>query len=139
MGKVKITNVKPLANKVITTMDKYDIDIKNGDLIDIKKVKGTVKEYQTVIAVGPMCHNIQPGDTVLINPAAYGRPKQVKDRNNGSIAQDVEGYHVEMEYNFPTIVLNGVDHLFITDRDIDCICTIVEEDDPIIKVDPIIV
>lgn len=137
--KIKISNVRPLANKVITTMDKYDIDIKHGDLIDISKVRGTIKEYQKVIAVGPMVHNIKEGDTVLINPAAYGRPKQVKDRNNGSLAQDVEGYHVEMEYNFPTIQLNGVDHLFITDRDIDCVCDVEEVNDTILKVDPIIV
>lgn len=132
---IKMTNVRPLANKVITTMDKYDIDIKSGQLIDVSKIKGTVKEFQTVIAVGPMVHNINVGDTVLINPTAYGKPKQVRDRDGGSLAQDAEGYHVEMEYHFPTIMIDGVEHLFITDRDIDCICDIEEVDDTIIKVE----
>lgn len=127
---LKIKNVKPMANRVITTMNKYDIDVKNGQLIDVTKLKGTVKDFQTVVAVGPMVHNINVGDTVLINPSAYGKPKQVRDQGNGSVAQMSEGYHVEMEYNFPTIVLNGVDHLFITDRDIDCVCEIEECDDP---------
>ena len=135
-----MTNVKPLANKLITTMDKYDFDVKNGELIDASKLKGTIKEFQKVIAVGPMVHNIEVGDTVIVNPAAYGRPKHVKDQGNGSIAQNTEGYHVEMEYHFPTIMINGVEHLFITDRDIDCVCTIEEvEDSKIIKAEsPII-
>ena len=130
---IKMTNVRPLANKVITTMDKYDIDLKHGELVDVNKLKGTVKEYQTVVAVGPMVHYINVGDTVLVNPAAYGKPKHVRDQGNGSIAQNTEGYHVEMEYHFPTIMIDGVEHLFITDRDIDVVCDIEEVPDPIIQ------
>jgi len=130
---IKMTNVRPLANKVITTMDKYDIDLKHGELVDVNKLKGTVKEYQTVVAVGPMVHYINVGDTVLVNPAAYGKPKHVRDQGNGSIAQNTEGYHVEMEYHFPTIMIDGVEHLFITDRDIDVVCNIEEVPDPIIQ------
>ena len=116
-------------------MDKYDVDVKNGEIVDINKIKGTVKEYQKVVAVGPMVHNINVGDTVIVNPSAYGHPKHVKDQGNGSIAQNTEGYHVEMEYRFPTIMIDGVEHLFITDRDIDCTCEIEEVEDPIIKVE----
>ena len=137
---IKIKNVRPLSNRVITTMDKYDIDIKHGEVIDPTKLKGTIKEYQTVVAVGPMVHNIKPGDVVLINPTAYGKPKQVKDQGNGSVAQMSEGYHVEMEYNFPTIKIDNVEHLFIADRDIDCICDVEEVPDTILNVErPIIV
>lgn len=130
---IKMTNVRPLANKVITTMDKYDIDLKHGELVDVNKLKGTVKEYQTVVAIGPMVHYINVGDTVLVNPAAYGKPKHVRDQGNGSIAQNTEGYHVEMEYHFPTIMIDGVEHLFITDRDIDVVCDIEEVPDTIIQ------
>ena len=137
---VRMTNVRPLANKVITTMDKYDIDVKSGEIIDVNKIKGTVKEFQTVVAVGPMVHYINVGDTVLVNPSAYGKPKQVRDQGNGSVAQSAEGYHVEMEYHFPTIMIDGVEHLFITDRDIDCICDIEEiQDSKIIQAPSLIV
>lgn len=118
-------------------MDRYDIDVKAGELVDITKLKNTVKEYQTVVAVGPMVKYINVGDTVLINPTAYGHPKHVKDQGGGSITENVEGYHVEMEYNFPTITIDGVEHLFISDRDVDCICDVEEVSDPspIIKVE----
>ena len=122
-------------------MDKYDIDIKAGSLIDVKKLRGTIKEYQTVVAIGPMVHNINVGDTVFINPTAYGHPKQVKDAaQDSSVAGLTESHHVEMEYNFPTVTIDGVDHLFITDRDIDFIADIEEVDDAIIKAErPLIV
>lgn len=120
-------------------MDKYDIDVKSGDIVDVKKLRGTVKEFQKVVAVGPMVHNISVGDTVLVNPSAYGHPKHVKDQGNGSIAQNAEGYHVEMEYVFPTINVNGVEHLFISDRDIDAVCVIVDEPDTILYQKPLIV
>lgn len=136
---IKMTNIRPLANKVITTMDKYDIDLKHGEIIDANKLKGTIKEFQKVVAIGPMVHYINVGDTVLVNPAAYGKPKHVKDQGDGSIAQNTEGYHVEMEYHFPTIMIDGVEHLFITDRDIDVICEIEEvEDKKIITESPLI-
>ena len=137
---IKMTNVRPLANRVITTMDKYDIDLKHGEIIDASKLRGTVKEFQKVVAVGPMVHYINVGDTVLVNPSAYGKPKHVKDQGGGSIAQNAEGYHVEMEYHFPTIMIDGVEHLFITDRDIDVVCDIEEvPDNPVIVNSPIIV
>lgn len=57
-------------NQVVTTMDMYKDVVRNSGLIDASRCN-TIKEYQTVIAVGPSVNNIKPGDTVFINPRRY--------------------------------------------------------------------
>ena len=55
-----IHKIKPKFNYLVTTMDVYDKDIKeNGVIVN---QKGTLKEWQKVIAVGPMVKDIQEGD-----------------------------------------------------------------------------
>ena len=52
---VTIKKVKPMFNGIVTTLNRYGNDqkIKGTDLIDSTKV-GAVKEYQTVVSIGPM-------------------------------------------------------------------------------------
>ena len=53
---LKIKSIKPLFDSLVTTMNKYEDDgFKNGVIV---KQAGSLKEYQTVIAVGPAVRNI---------------------------------------------------------------------------------
>ena len=68
-----IHKIKPKFNYLVTTMDVYDKDIKeNGVIVN---QKGTLKEWQKVIAVGPMVKDIQEGDLVVIDPTRYAVTK----------------------------------------------------------------
>ena len=48
----KLIKVKPMFNRIITTMDTYEKDQYNGAILDTTKQKGSIKEYQKVISVG---------------------------------------------------------------------------------------
>ena len=103
-----------MANYLVTTKDEYtEEDTKKGELI--VKVKGTLKEYQKVVAVGPMVRGIQVGDIVCINPKRYARYKHEK----GSLKDGVITDNPVVSYNFNVIELDHVPHLLLTDQDID--------------------
>lgn len=123
---MRIKKVRPLLNHVITTADTYNVDQINEGIIDDNSSEGQIKEYQTVVSVGPNVASVKPGDIVLINPQAYARPvhKQREDSINGLM-----GDSVEMVVNFPILPINGIPHLFIYDRDIDLIIEEMEEED----------
>ena len=66
-----IKKVKPMFNNMVVTLNKYPTDLKTtGGIIDSTRA-GSVKEYQTVVAVGPMVRGIEVGDIVYINPKRY--------------------------------------------------------------------
>lgn len=121
---MNIKKIRPKFTTVVTTMDKYTAPImtKSG-LIDTSKREGSLKEYQTVVAIGPSIRDIKIGDLVCINPSRYAVTKYKSD----SIKDDIEGMNPVTHYNFNIVTLDGVDHLLIDDRDIDFI---VEEWEP---------
>ena len=103
-----------MANYLVTTKDEYtDEDIKKGGLI--VKTKGALKEYQKVVAIGPLVRGIQVGDLVCINPRRYAKYKH----NPGSLKDGVITDNPVVAYNFNVIDLDHVSHLLITDQDID--------------------
>ena len=111
---LNIKKIKPMANFLVTTKEEYnDEDIKKGEVI--VKVKGTLKEYQKVIAIGPMVRGIQVGDIVCINPKRYAKYKH----NPGSLKDGVITDNPVVAYNFNVIELDHVPHLLLTDQDID--------------------
>lgn len=111
---LNIKKIKPMANFLVTTKEEYnDEDIKKGEVI--VKVKGTLKEYQKVVAIGPMVRGIQVGDIVCINPKRYAKYKH----NPGSLKDGVITDNPVVAYNFNVIELNHVPHLLLTDQDID--------------------
>lgn len=112
---INIKKIKPLYTAIVTTMDKYEEDEYNGSLIDSTKTKGTLKEYQKVIAVGDLVKNIQVGDLVCINPSRYA----VKKHKEGSLKDGVVTDNPVITYNFNVVELNGVPHLLLSDRDIE--------------------
>ena len=113
-----LKKVKPLFNRIITTMDCYEEDqLTLGGLVDSRKQKGTMKEYQTVVAVGNTVTGIKEGDVVCINPTRYA----VMKHNDKSLKNGVIGDNLVVGYKFNTITIDGKEHLMLYDQDIDFI------------------
>lgn len=122
-----IKKVKPMFNRLITTMDIYETDQYKNGMLDITKQKGSVKEYQTVVAVGTTVRDIKVGDEVLIDPTRYMTVKH----NDKSLKKNVVGDELKVGYDIPTIKLDGKDHLLLFDQDISYIIEDSEEvEDP---------
>ena len=114
-----------MANYLVTTREKYSDEDFEGMIIPYK-ASGTLKEYQKVVAVGPMVRGIQVGDIVCINPKRYAKYKH----NPGSLKDGVITDNPVVSYNFNVIELNHVPHLLLTDQDIDFVVEEWEEEKP---------
>lgn len=113
-----LKKIKPMFNKIVTTMNTYEEDQTLGNgMIDSRKQKGTMKEYQTVIAVGSSVRDIKEGDVVCINPTRYA----VMKHEDKSMRNGVIGDNLVVGYKFNTITIDGVEHLMLYDQDIDFI------------------
>ena len=104
-------------NSLITTMDKYDEDVKVGGLIDSKKTKGSLKEYQKVLAIGTTVRDIKVGDLVCINPTRFG----VKKHREGSLKDGIITDNPIITYNFDVVEMDNNQCLLLQERDIDFI------------------
>ena len=102
-------------NRVLTTCDLYTEDLMTDGIIDSTKVEGAIKEYQTVIACGPMVKSVRPGDVVVINPTRYQVMKHKEGTLNDGVIQD----NAVISYNFPIMVVNDAPCLYIYDSDIE--------------------
>lgn len=133
-----IKKIKPMFNGLITTMNRYeqDVKVKGTDLIDSSK-SNAVKEYQTVVAVGPMVRGIEVGDTVFINPNRYA----VMKHKAGSLQDGVIKDNPVIGYNFDIVEIEGVNHLYLQDSDIKFVAEIKEfnENPPIYTEKPEII
>lgn len=129
----KLISIKPLFNKVVTTMNCYEEDQMSGGLIDTRKQKGSLKEYQTVVAIGSTVRDIKVGDVVAINPTRYA----VMKHEDKSLKNGVIGDNMTMGYKFNTITINNEEHLMLYDQDIDFV--ILESEDVEEPTGPIII
>lgn len=124
MSILKIKKIKPMFTALITTMDKYEQDvITDGGLIDTTKQEGSLKEYQTVLAVGDSVRGIKEGDLVCINPSRYAE-KQYQD---GSLKDGVVTQNKVIRYNFDTVEMDDKVCLLLQDRDISFVISEYEE------------
>lgn len=112
---LKITEVQPMFTSIVTTMDKYEEDVLSNGIIDGTRTKGTIKEYQEVVAVGPNAR-VQVGDKIMINPARYATVAHKHKKN--SLGQLEEDDHSHITYSFDVVNINGVDHLLLQDSDV---------------------
>ena len=136
---IKVKKITPMFNRIVTTANRVEMDQKVNGIIIPEKLKGGYDEYQTVIAVGSMVHNLKPGDLVCIDPSAYGRPvhKEHIDSVKG-LSDDT----VQMAYYVPTIEVDGKECMFIADRDIAYKVDDYEEikdDNPVVVTPPVII
>lgn len=102
---------------LITTMDKYEQDVKIGSLIDTSRQQGGLKEYQKVLAVGSSVRDIKVGDIVCVNPARFA----VRKHQAGSLKDGVVTDNPVTTYNFDVVEMDGKQCLLLQDRDIDFI------------------
>lgn len=119
-----IKKIQPMYTKILTTMCKYEEDeLTAGGLIDSTKTQGTLKEYQTVVAVGNSVRNVKVGDLVCVNPERYA----VKKHEVGSLKDGVITDNPVIKYNFNIMELEGVPHLLLDENDVSFIITDYEE------------
>lgn len=123
---LKIKKVKPMFTSILCTADKFTEPqyMPGSSIIDASKTKQGLKEYQTVLAIGTSVRDIQVGDVVLINPAAYAVKKFDKNSMKSTM-NDV--YNEITTYNFNILLVNDVECLLITDRDVELIVEESEE------------
>lgn len=124
MAVLNIKAIRPMANYLVTTKDVYTASDNSSSLIT--KIEGNLKEYQKVVAVGPMVRGINVGDIVCINPKRYAKYKH----QPGSLKDGVITDNPVISYNFNVIELNHVQHLLLTDQDIDFVIEDYEEETP---------
>ena len=109
---LKIRSIKPMFDSLVTTMNKYEQDgFENGVIV---KQAGSLKEYQTVLAVGPVVRNIEVGDKVMINPSRYAKMKH----NEGSLKNGVITDNPVVGYEFRTVIINDEECLYLQSQDI---------------------
>lgn len=110
-----VKKIKPMFNRILTTMDKYKEDVMNDfGLIESGKASGTLKEYQRVVEVGTSVTTLKVGDIVCIDPTRYAAPSH---RHKDSVAGVMKD-EVVTKYNFNTVDIEGVPHLLLYDSDI---------------------
>ena len=121
---IKIKKIQPMFTKLLTTMNKYEEDeLTSGGLIDTTKTQGTLKEYQTVVSVGPMVRNVKVGDLVCVNPERYA----IKKHEAGSLKDGVICDNPVIKYNFNIMEIDDTPHLLLDENDISFIITDYEE------------
>ena len=118
---INIKKVKPMFNAIITTMNRYEDDDSSDTLI--KNTSGSLKEYQTVVAVGGSVRDIKVGDMVQIDPSRYAQKQHKEDSLKNGIVSD----NPVMSYNFKTILIDGEQCLLLYDSDISYIIEEYEE------------
>lgn len=119
---LNVKKVKPMANYLVTTREMYEEDkVINGVLTP---TRGTLKEYQKVVAVGPIVRDIKEGDIVKINPMRYA----IRKYQEGSLKNGIISENPVTHYNFNTIELDHVQHLLLTSNDIEYVVEEYEEE-----------
>ena len=113
---LRIKKIRPMFTSLVTTGNVYEEDMKENGIIVAKK--GDIKEYQTVIAVGPSVRDINVGDTVMIDMMHFAVTKY--DPN--SIKNDMDMNKV-IRLNIPWVYIddeegNSQRHMLISDRDV---------------------
>ena len=126
---INIKKVKPMFTKVVVTMDKYEEAQTKDGLIETLKDGGSVKEFQRVIAIGDAVKGVNVGDLICFNPMRYARTMH----KNGSLKDGIIEDNPVVAYNFPTIVLDGVECLVLQHNDIEFIIEDFDEVDDLIS------
>lgn len=101
-----------MANYILVTKDVYTSKDFEGKIQ--AKVDGSIKEYQKVVAVGPMARNVKEGDMIWINPSRYMKMEYAA----GSIKNDIQEMKKAPRFEFPIFEVDGEQYLMLTDQDI---------------------
>ena len=122
---MKLKAIQPMFNGVVVTANVYEEDVKINGVIT-GNTKGTLKDHQRVIAVGPYVKDIHKGDLVCVVPDRFA----VKKFKENSMRNDVEGLSNEIVgYDFDMMILDDQPVMYLQDRDIKYIVTEYSTDD----------
>lgn len=129
MKEINLKKIKPLANYIIVTADRYTIEectTING--IFKANQERMLKPFQKIVSASSFAEKegFIPGQYVAINIMRYGYSKQSPDSLKTS-TQSREEYNAKMEFSVPTVVLDGVEHLKLGTNDIEFIIEDFEE------------
>jgi hypothetical protein len=121
MKDIKIKKIIPPFTTVITTLNTYEDDL----IVDgvVRVPKGSLKRYQTVIAIGPNVRDIKEGDLVLLNVQNYA----IKKYRNNSIKEDISEMEEELVYDIPKIFIGDTLYGKFQERDMDGVIEEYEE------------
>ena len=122
---ITIKKIRPVFNCILTTMDMYTEDeLRVGGIIDASKVKMSIKEYQTVIAVGSTAREVKVGDIIKINPERY----KVRKYREDSIKNDINTFNPVEQFQFRTVTVDNKPCLLLYDSDVDFVVEEYEEE-----------
>ena len=136
---LQVKKVKPIGCQVLVTRERYTWDDENAaGIVDFGHMKGDLKTYQTVLAVGNDVSFVKPGDVVEINLYKYAVFKE--DPN--SVKALADNPIVEFRTNDVELVDDAGDMvmcMLIDQRDVQYILEDFEEvkyakDDTLIKI-----
>ena len=132
MGELNLKKIQVRNNAIITTAERLNVeehielehDKATGILFkNMSEANNAHKLIQKVVNVGPMVRDIKEGDWVFLNPLHYMNRQMVEQKSD--ISADINEKHMKEiygpDYEFPTIYLDGVEHLLLFDRDIEYI------------------
>ena len=125
-----IKKIRPLFTGVIVTAKKYvgEQAVKKGSLIiDTRRLDGSLNPFQTVVSVGSTVRDVKEGDVVKINFSRYA----IAQHRPGKIdaADNVQTDDLNWAYEIPKIEIEGIDYLFIQDRDLEYVVEEYEVDE----------
>lgn len=100
---LEIKKLHPVATRMLVTGEVYSEDMYNdGGIIESKK--GDMKEYQTVLEVGPMVRDLKPGDKIMLNMLHFA----IYNYDENSIKNDM-GMRKIKGYQFPKVEITNED------------------------------
>jgi co-chaperonin GroES (HSP10) len=109
---LELKRITPVFNHILVTKDLYEKDVtSNGVVI---ATKGTVKNYQKVVAIGQTVKICKPGDMVMIDPIRYAKMKH----ESGSLKDGVVTDNPVVAYSVPEVKVDGKDYMYLYDSDI---------------------
>lgn len=121
MKDIRINEIKPLFNTIITTLDVYEEDlIENGAL---KAPQGSLRMYQKVLAVGDSVRGVKVGDIILINFKNF----VVRKYKDNSLKEDMSSQEDEYIFDIPRLLVGGKICGKISDADVEGVITEFEE------------
>lgn len=117
---IKLKKIQPVFTRILVTADKYLEDVKDHGITVI--TKGTLKEYQEVIAVGSTVRLVKEGDIIKVDPKRYAKRKV----EGNTIRNDLDLNPI-VGFNFPVITINDKDYLYLDEQDVEFIVEDFEE------------
>lgn len=115
--KLVIKKVRPMFTRIFTTANKYTFEDSISDTgIIAANVEGSIKDIQTVVAVGEGVRGIKVGDLVSLNFARYAQHKYAKDSTKSDMN---EFYNDVVSYAFTFVNIDNQDCLFLDSSDVE--------------------